>query len=79
MSRPHVPLTHSNDIEHRRQLAQRVNAAVTLSVTVTEGEGSPEGVVSAPVGSLYLRLDGGAGTTLYVKESGTGAAGWAAK
>ena len=43
------------------------------------GEGSPEGNVIAPVGTLYRRLDGGAGTTLYVKESGANATGWAAK
>lgn len=42
------------------------------------GNGSPETVVTANVGSLYSRLDGGAGTTLYVKESGTGNTGWAA-
>lgn len=45
----------------------------------TSGTGSPEGVVTAPVGSLYTRTDGGANTTLYVKESGTGNTGWAAK
>lgn len=45
----------------------------------TSGTGTPEGVVTAPVGSLYTRTDGGAGTTLYVKESGTGNTGWAAK
>lgn len=43
------------------------------------GTGSPEGVVTAPVGTAYLRNDGGAGTTLYVKETGTGNTGWAAK
>lgn len=43
------------------------------------GAGSPEGAVTAPVGSVYTRTDGGAGTTLYVKESGTGNTGWAAK
>jgi len=43
------------------------------------GTGSPEGAVVASVGSLYLRTDGGAGTTLYVKESGTGNTGWSAK
>ena len=43
------------------------------------GSGSPEGVVTAPVGSLYTRTDGGGGTTLYVKESGTGNTGWVAK
>jgi hypothetical protein len=45
----------------------------------TSGTGSPENVVTAPVGSLYTRTDGGAGTTLYVKESGTGNTGWVAK
>lgn len=43
------------------------------------GEGSPEGVVTADVGRLYVRTDGGAGTVLYVKESGAGSTGWAAK
>ena len=43
------------------------------------GTGSPEGVVTAPVGSMYSRQDGGTGTTLYVKESGAGNTGWAAK
>lgn len=43
------------------------------------GNGSPETVVTAAVGSLYLRLDGGAATTLYVKESGTGNTGWIGK
>lgn len=44
---------------------------------ITIGTGAP--AVAAPVGSLYLRTDGGASTTLYVKESGTGTAGWVAK
>jgi len=43
------------------------------------GAGSPEGVIIATQGSLYSRIDGGAGTTLYVKESGTGNTGWVAK
>lgn len=46
---------------------------------VTSGSGSPEGNVTAPVGSMYTRTDGGANTTLYVKECGTGASGWVAK
>lgn len=45
----------------------------------TAGSGSPEGVVTAPVGSTYRRTDGGAGTSFYVKESGTGSTGWVAK
>ncbi|MCM3041725.1 hypothetical protein M3201_18690 [Paenibacillus motobuensis] len=43
------------------------------------GAGSPEGNVVAPVGSIYQRSDGGANTTLYVKQSGTGNTGWVAK
>lgn len=40
------------------------------------GTGSPESVIAAPIGSLFLRTDGSTGTTLYVKESGTGNTGW---
>lgn len=47
------------------------------AVIWTSGAGSPEGVVAAPVGSLYTRTDGGTGTTLYKKESGSGNTGWA--
>lgn len=43
------------------------------------GTGSPEGVIAAPIGSSYRRIDGGAGSTLYVKESGTGNTGWVPK
>lgn len=43
------------------------------------GTGSPEGVIAAIVGSLYFNTSGGSGTTLYVKETGTGNTGWAAK
>lgn len=46
---------------------------------VAGGTGSPEGVIVAPVGSMWLRSDGGAGTTLYIKESGNGNTGWVAK
>ena len=47
--------------------------------TIRAGAGSPEGVVTARIGSIYQRTDGGAGTSFYVKESGTGNTGWAAK
>lgn len=51
----------------------------TAGPTWTSGTGSPEGVAIASIGSLYSRTDGGAGTTLYVKESGAGNTGWIAK
>lgn len=46
---------------------------------ITLGEGSPEGLVTADPGHLYLNHEGGAGATLWVKESGTGNTGWVAK
>lgn len=41
------------------------------------GNGVP--TIAADPGSLYLNKQGGAGTTLYVKESGTDETGWIAK
>jgi len=46
---------------------------------IFSGVGSPEGAVAAGVGSIYMRTDGGASSTIYVKESGDGATGWTAK
>lgn len=63
---------------------QTVKLTKSLSVsnttaTWTSGIGSPEGLVSATLGSFYSRTDGGAGSTFYVKESGSLATGWVAK
>lgn len=46
---------------------------------IYSGEGTPEGVITARIGSTYHRTDGGAGTPFYVKESGIGNTGWVAK
>jgi hypothetical protein len=43
------------------------------------GVGTPEGSVTAPIGSIFMREDGGAGTSFYVKQSGTGNTGWVGK
>jgi hypothetical protein len=44
------------------------------------GTGTPLGIVVADRGTLYMRTDGGAGTTLYAKEADDGlATGWVAK
>jgi hypothetical protein len=43
------------------------------------GAGTPEGAVTANPGSTYMRTNGGAGTSFYVKESGTGNTGWVGK
>ena len=50
-----------------------------LQDRLQSGAGSPEGVIVAAVGTLYVRTDGGTGTTLYVKETGVGDTGWVAK
>ena len=52
----------------------------TIHCAIYSGTGSPNGVVTANVGSLFLRQDGGSSTTLYVKESGTATnTGWVGK
>ena len=64
-------------------IKDRVEALATAVATkiknmyVLRGTGSPEGVVTAPVGALYERSDGTAGTSVYVKQSGAGNTGWA--
>lgn len=61
-----------------REYARAVNDLDDRSAL--RGTGSPEGVVVANRGRMYLRTDGGAGTTMYVKESNDGGnTGWVAK
>lgn len=43
---------------------------------ILTGTGSPESSVSAGIGSLFLRQDGGQATAFYFKESGSGTTGW---
>ena len=54
-----------------------LNSAKTLGIF--HGTGTPEGNITADVGSTFHRTDGGAGTSYYVKESGSGNTGWIAK
>lgn len=42
------------------------------------GHGSPEGVITAHPGSMYLNRDGGNSTTIYQKETGSLNTGWTA-
>lgn len=49
------------------------------TIKILVGAGTPEGAVTAVVGSLFLRTDGSTSTTLYVKTSGSGNTGWTAK
>lgn len=56
-----------------------VFGAYVGDLKIRRGTGTPEGVVIGAIGDLYLRTDGGASTTMYVKESGAGTYGWVAK
>lgn len=49
------------------------------TVTWTSGAGSPQGVITAAVGSMYTNTTGAAGTVLWIKETGTGNTGWVSK
>ena len=67
-----------NAVEKLRVGASGIYPGGTTSF-ISQGSGTPEGAVTAPVGSLFLRTDGGASTSMYVKESGSGNTGWVAK
>lgn len=59
--------------------ASALGVKIGAAAFLYSGNGSPEGAKTAPVGSFYLRTDGGAGTSFYVKESGSGNTGWVGK
>lgn len=50
--------------------------AGSFGVNMWQGTGSPEGAVTARVGSTYQNRSGGANTTFWYKETGTGNTGW---
>jgi hypothetical protein len=64
----------SADSTYRQDVLDRLN-----NVRNIMGVSSPEGSVTAGVGSIFQRTNGGASTSFYVKESGTGNTGWVAK
>jgi hypothetical protein len=55
-----------------RDLSSPTNAKRPLASRAEyfEGYGSPEAVVTANMGAIYFNLNGGASTTLYIKETG---------
>lgn len=60
--------------------AVQANVATLQGIPVRTGQGSPEGTVQAPVGTIFVRTDGTAGATLYIKETGgAGMNGWVPK
>ena len=65
---------HPNGGGHVRLLSD----AESTGCITTVGRGSPEGVVNAPAGSDYRNLNGGVGTTYWVKQGATTSLGWVA-
>jgi hypothetical protein len=59
--------------------ASQLSLGNQSTTSIFVGSGSPEAVITATVGSLYMRTNGGAGTSLYVKETGSGNTGWVGK
>ncbi len=53
-----------------------INRRLAILDYIIPGVGIPEGNIIAPIGTFFLRLDGGRGTSLYIKETGTGNTGW---
>jgi hypothetical protein len=76
---PGAPSTPSLWFQNDGMLVNKNNGFSLDGVFWSKGTGTPEGAVTAPVGSLFSRTDGGAGTVFYVKESGSGNTGWVAK
>ncbi len=68
-----------SNAELERKISQLEILVRQLQARTQEGTGSPENVVTAPVGTLYRNASGGTLTTLYVKTSGSGSGGWTAK
>lgn len=52
--------------------------AEPTGVTSSIGRGSPLGTITATPGSDYRNLNGGAGQTFWIKQTGTDASGWIA-
>jgi hypothetical protein len=55
-----------------------IDVAGASLARIRGGPGTPEAVVVGVPGDVWLRTDGGIGTTFYVKETGTGNTGWVA-
>ena len=81
--RTDVNISRNNDEPIRaRDVIREIGEVkgVLADCPVLWGKGSPEDIVFAKIGTLYLRLDGSTSTTLYIKESGDPSKdGWIAK
>ena len=70
---------YNMDVEGYVRAEHGFKLSASANIQILSGAGTPEGTYSSDVGSLFLRTNGSTGTTLYVKETGTGNTGWVAK
>lgn len=68
--------TNAAYIENKKFILFNTLWLAPNGVSVSAGSGSPEGVVTAPPGSLFVNWAAQRGTGLWVKGGGTGNAGW---
>lgn len=54
----------------------RLSRLLLDTIQILKGSGSPEASITAPKGSIYVNINGGPGTTMYLKETGVGNTGW---
>lgn len=78
------PQASSEEVVQRLQALERIlelfMELTRLSGILHVGQGGPNTVVAAPTGHIYIDELGGAGTTLWVKESSpTPKTGWVGK
>jgi hypothetical protein len=70
----------TDGVEHRLNIEALERFMEHFAKRLHFGEGDPEGVVIADIGAIFMRDDGGAATSFYVKETDPGAnTGWVAK
>ena len=80
-SAANISIVDNNNVFDATEVESALSELYTLfsNSFIIRGTGSPEGVITAGVGSVYVDSSGGIGSTLYIKESGTGNTGWNAK
>lgn len=71
--------TAANKLKTDGEFHANVISPQSTDAKIYSGAGDPNGVVVAASGSIYMRTDGGAGTSFYIKESDTGSSNWVAK
>lgn len=64
----------SSDITTATKL--RYGGAIGTGMELIRTTASPEGVITAPVGSIAMNANGGKNTTMYLKQTGSGNTGW---